>query len=202
MLDAIEIYPAIRKCPVNIQQQDSPPVELYPLKPGYREERNASADLAASRINFVSYLSKELVKALTQPFVDPSVKFPGNDTIYVMRGIGPAYVPPEDFNFVTQNYNEVYIRVVAINLYAAAVDLMSAAIDSGKLDKALGDAKLLAKVIDEAVKLAPTIHSGEDFAVAASKLAAFFLKEYINNEIKDGIKTLSGAAANPVAGCD
>lgn len=198
-VDVDKAFPNGRSDFSSIHQQNFPPVQLYPLKSGFHEERHISADLAASRINFVSYLSKEFVKALTKPFVDDSVRFPGNDTIYVMRGVGPAFVPPEDFNFVQQNYQDVYVRVVAMNLVAAAIDLATAAIDSGKLEETLGDAKFRVKLIDEAIKQAPTIHSGEDFVVAASKVLAFLLKEYVNDAIKAGIKAATEAAFKATA---
>ena len=59
--------------------------------------------------------------------------FPNNNAIYVMRGVGPAFLPPEDFNFVTANYRTEYYRAAAINIIAAAIDLLTAVIDTGNV---------------------------------------------------------------------
>ena len=158
----------------------------FPMTGGFEEQRAVSADLLASRLNLVSFLFKELAKVVNNALVDETVEFPGDhDAIYLMRGVGPAFLPLDEFSFVTGNLLETYTRVVAINLMTASMDLISLLVDLKVLN--LPKAKLeeiLGKLVIEVNKLIPTIQSDEDFLKAVVKIAGFLVKELTNLGIK------------------
>jgi hypothetical protein len=108
-----------------IQQRLEETPRLYPTKGLFYKERSVGADLASSRLNVVSTIVKALVKALDPKLVDDRVVLPPNDAMYLVRGVGPSVITQEDFDFVTANLPDVYLRVVAVNLAAAAMELAS-----------------------------------------------------------------------------
>ncbi len=158
----------------------------FPLTGRFEEQRAVSADLLASRLNLVSFLFKELAKVVNNALVDETVEFSGDhDALYLMRGVGPAFTPLDEFSFVTGNMLETYTRVVAINLMTGAMDLISLLVDlkvlnlpKPKLEEIFG------KLVIEVNKLIPTIQSDADFLKAVVKIAGFLVKELANLGLK------------------
>ena len=98
-----------------------------------------------------------------------SVPFMRPDTIYIMRGVGPAFQDAADRDYNLTYLSGEYGRAIAVNLVSAMIDLVSALVDFKKLDglsrsKELKDwDKFYLKTVDEAAKIGPGIRTPEDF---------------------------------------
>ena len=201
-MDVDRAFPNGRFDLQDVLRQKNPPPIYYPLRPGLNETRTVDTDLAAGRINFISYLSKELFKLVAGKGPDTSVYYYKSDTIYVVRGIGPSFLDQPDIDFATAYYPDEHNRAIAVNLAAAVMDLISALLDAKKLDGLARSEGLLdwdkfyLKLVDEASKYSQNVRTPEDFAVAATKLAQFFFKELISNLAKAAAKSVKGSAAN------
>ena len=167
----------------------------YPVRGGFNETRTVSADLAASRINFVSYLSKQLFTLIAGKGPDDSVPYLRENTIYLMRGVGPAFLHPADYDFNRQYLTSEHNRAIAVNLVAALIDTLSAFLDFKALDNKFRAGELkdwdkfYVKLVDEAVKLAPNaVYSRDDFLKAVAKLSQFFFKEFVSTYVKETFK--------------
>src|SRR5581483_830056 len=148
-----------------IQQHWETSPRLYPGKGQFMAERSVAANLVSSRLNVVTTASKWLVDAIASPIpsqtlnnaLDDAVTLPPGNGMYLVRAVGPSFVPPEDFNFVNDNMADLYVRAVAINLAAAALDIASAVVDDSIKDQ-FGNASKLTALASKAVQLAPGIH--------------------------------------------
>lgn len=190
-IDVDKAFPEGRFDLQAILRQANPPPTPHPLRAGFDETRTISADLAASRINFVSYLSKEFFKLIAGKALEDPVLLPRENTIYVMRGVGPAIQDSADYDFNTSYLLPEYHRAIAMNIVAAVIDSVSAVLDFKKLDKYAKDSKdtqkFYAKLINEAAKLAPNIRDEKDFLKAAAKIFQFFFKEVLTQYLKSYI---------------
>ncbi|MHB8520685.1 MAG: right-handed parallel beta-helix repeat-containing protein [Limisphaerales bacterium] len=185
-VDVAKAFPNGRIDFNRIQQTIEDTPQLYPLLNDFYAERSVSANHVSSRINLVSTLAKAAYSALIPTFIDDTVQLPDNDAIYLVRGVGPSLVTPEDFDFVNTRMADVYVRIVGLNLAAAAMELASLVVgDSG--NDAVAKLSELQGLASEALKKAPGVRTVEDFEQAAYSLAESLIQDFAKAKIEDAL---------------
>lgn len=187
-LDVRKAFPNGREDFVEIIKQTDPAIS-FPVVEGFRQQRFVAADLLFSRFDIVGSLVKIVLKELTGSPLGSKVEFAKSDAIYMMSGIGPAFVTEKDFSFVRAHLNEEYVQAVAINLISAVADAASLAFNSDALKGLSEDQQLIVKLVVEVRKSVSKINSREEFIDEATKLAAFFVKEALNSKLKKAVES-------------
>ena len=173
--------------------------QVYPTKGLFYTERDVGADLASSRINVVGTLTKALFKVLLPNQVDTSVAIPQGNAMYLVRGVGPSLVTPEDFSFVNNHMASLYVRAVAINLAAAAMELASLVMDDSAKD-AVGTYTKYQNLAVMILKSAGSITSEDEFKRVAYTLSATIVQDLIKSAYKNGLTEVLQIEAGNLAG--
>ena len=200
-IDVDAAFPGGRSDFNQITQNWETTPRVYPTKGVLYAERSVEANLLSSRLNVVSTLAKLFIDAVSPKVVDSSVAIPPGNGMYLVRGVGPAFVPQQDFDFVNANLPSLYVRAVAINLTSAALDLASAAIDDS-VKNVVGSATDIANLSAAALKAAPGIASVEDFKLVAYTICQGLIQDFCKSKMQDAAGAALKAVAKSVASVD
>jgi len=146
------------------------------------------ADLAFERFDVIDAALDEL-KELVAPKEGQKLDLAQNDSIYLLRAIGPAWTPANEFDFAQQHFQNEYVRIVAINLLNAVLDLLSVMVDAEELG-----GELAVEIADAALREAAGIQSTEDFLGAAAELAQEVAKKLAEKGAEAAAEKVAGKA--------
>jgi TolB protein len=177
-----------------IQQHPETMPLVFPTRNVLSQERSIGANLASSRIDLVGTLVKYLTKLFDPKLVNETVVLPPGDGLYLVRGVGPGIRSFQDLAFVQSEMTSPYVRSVAINVTAAALDLASTILgDSAKnvLGKAGEMQGIAALILQQTSPGAPTV---DDFVRDVYKVETYILKNAAKEEIKGVVSDFVKAA--------
>lgn len=163
-------------------------VTNYPVESRIVQRFDVEADLAFERFDVIAAAIDEL-QELVAPEEGERLKLDDDDSIYLLRAIGPAWSPAHEFDFVQQKFQNEYVRIVAINLLNAVLDLLSVVIDEEELG-----GELAVELSDMALREAAHVQSTEDFLAAAAEIAKQVARKLSEKGVEVGAEKVAGKA--------
>ncbi len=159
-------------------------VTNYPVESPIIQRFDIEADLAFERFDVIAAAIDEL-QDLVAPEEGEPLKLDDDDSIYLLRAIGPAWSPAPEYDFVQEQFQNEYVRIVAINLLNAVLDLLSVLIDEEELG-----GELAVGLSNTAMREAAHIQSTEDFLAAVAAIA----NEVTRKLAEKGVEKVAGKA--------
>ncbi|GEM_PF-1746917 len=169
----------------------------YRLRPGFLAKRAVPSSLISARFNPIKFLAGKLIEEAAGPKPEEGpVVLPRSNAVYVVRGIGPAFFPVDERDFLLADpvLADAYREAVGLNLVSMAMDAVSFLIDIEKISVA-EEKEFVAKLIVEAGKKAPFIRSFEDAQTAALELTFFSFEELSDALAKAGLESIARGPA-------
>jgi hypothetical protein len=193
-VDVDASFPAGRPAFEQVWQNIEITPQAYVTNGLFYAQRSVSADPFSSRIDLVGYAAKTLVNLLV-PKVNSSVAIPPGDAMYVVRGIGPAFLTPADFSFVRNQMPTEYAETLTVNLANTVFKLLGTMTDDKTTEALLKSAGEINGLVVSVIQQGP-IQSVDDFKRAALTILQGVIKDFLKDKVKDA----AGAAIKFVAG--
>lgn len=181
--------------------------EGYPLRPGFAQRRVVNAELLFSNFHIISELLSRAAGLVLGEDGPELFEFPNQDAVYLIRAVSPAVSlsqgTPSDaeeaFLFANrEGLQDTYQLAQAVNLLAAAMDLLSGSFDLAEelkqLDRTAVQEGLLELAL-QAAKDVPTWQGVEDVLETALDLSLEAANFIGTKAAEKGLESAAGKAA-------